>query len=40
VFRANGFDPETIEQELNGAIELAVAGTAASIDKPSAPTAH
>jgi thiol-disulfide isomerase/thioredoxin len=40
VFRANGFDPETIEQELNGAIELAAAGTAAGIDKPSAPTAH
>jgi thiol-disulfide isomerase/thioredoxin len=40
VFRANGFDLDTIEQELGGAIEKAAAGTVARIEKPAAPTAH
>ena len=39
VFRANGFDPETIEQELGDAIKQA-AGTTASTEKPAAPVAH
>ena len=39
VFRANGFDPETIEQELGEAILQAVAITA-DAGKPSAPSAH
>jgi hypothetical protein len=39
VFRANGFDPETIEQELGEAIQQAVAVTA-DAGKPSAPLAH
>ena len=39
VFRANGFDPETIEQELGEAIQQAVAVTA-DAGKPSAPAAH
>lgn len=39
VFRANGFDPETIEQELGEAIQQAVAVTA-DAGKPSAPSAH
>jgi thiol-disulfide isomerase/thioredoxin len=39
VFRANGFDPETIEQELGQAIQQAVAETTGA-GKPSAPAAH
>jgi thioredoxin-related protein len=39
VFRANGFDPETIEQELGDAIKQAAAMTA-SAEKPAAPVAH
>ena len=39
VFRANGFDPETIEQELGDAVRQAV-GLAAKADKPEAPVAH
>jgi thiol-disulfide isomerase/thioredoxin len=39
VFRANGFDPETIEQELGDAVRQAVA-SAASAEKPEAPVAH
>jgi thiol-disulfide isomerase/thioredoxin len=39
VFRANGFDPETIEQELGDAVRQAVA-LAASAEKPEAPVAH
>jgi thiol-disulfide isomerase/thioredoxin len=38
VFRANGFDPETIEQELAGAIEQAA--VTARTEKPSVPLAH
>jgi thiol-disulfide isomerase/thioredoxin len=39
VFRANGFDPDTIEQDLGSAVKQAVA-TTASAEKPSAPSAH
>jgi thiol-disulfide isomerase/thioredoxin len=39
VFRANGFDPETIEQELGAAVQQASA-LPANAEKPSAPTAH
>lgn len=39
VFRANGFDPETIEQELGEAIQQAVA-VRADAGMPSAPSAH
>ena len=39
VFRANGFDPDTIEQELGDAIKQA-AGITASADKPVTPAAH
>jgi thiol-disulfide isomerase/thioredoxin len=39
VFRANGFDPDTIEQELSAAVQQAVA-LPANAEKPSAPTAH
>jgi thiol-disulfide isomerase/thioredoxin len=39
VFRANGFDPDTIEQELGDAVRQAVA-SAASAEKPEAPVAH
>jgi len=39
VFRANGFDPETIEQELREAVQQAVALTAKA-EKPQAPVAH
>lgn len=38
VFRANGFDPETIEQELGDAVKHAE--ITASSEKPAAPTAH
>jgi len=39
VFRANGFDPETIEQELGEAVQQATAVTARA-EKPEAPVAH
>lgn len=39
VFRANGFDPETIEQELGDAVRQAVE-LAAKAEKPAAPVAH
>ena len=39
VFRANGFDPDTIEQELGAAVQQASA-LPANAEKPSAPTAH
>jgi thiol-disulfide isomerase/thioredoxin len=39
VFRANGFDPDTIEQELGGAIKQAAAMTARE-DKPPVPMAQ
>jgi thiol-disulfide isomerase/thioredoxin len=39
VFRANGFDPDTIEQELGDAVRQATAMTA-SAEKPGAPVAH
>jgi thiol-disulfide isomerase/thioredoxin len=39
VFRANGFDPETIEQELGEAIQQAVSVTART-EVPAAPAAH
>jgi thiol-disulfide isomerase/thioredoxin len=38
LFRANGFDPDTIEQELQGAIQEAAATV--RTEKPSAPLAH
>jgi thiol-disulfide isomerase/thioredoxin len=38
-FRANGFDPETIEQELGDAIKQAAALTA-NAEKPAAPVPH
>ena len=39
VFRANGFDPETIEQELGEAVQQAAAVTARA-GQPEAPVAH
>jgi thiol-disulfide isomerase/thioredoxin len=39
VFRANGFDPDTIEQELANAVQQATATTLSS-EKPSAPLTH
>ena len=39
VFRANGFDPDTIEQELGDAIKQA-AGMTASVEKPAASAAQ
>jgi thiol-disulfide isomerase/thioredoxin len=39
VFRANGFDPDTIEQELDQAIRQATSSSP-TVEKPSAPTAH
>jgi len=39
VFRANGFDPETIEQELGEAVQQAAAVTARA-EKPESPVAH
>jgi thiol-disulfide isomerase/thioredoxin len=39
VFRANGFDPESIEQELGDAVRQAM-GLAAGAEKPEAPVAH
>jgi hypothetical protein len=40
VFRANGFDPETIEQELGDAVRQAIAGTEDGRPKIEAPVAH
>jgi hypothetical protein len=39
VFRANGFDPDTIERDLEDAIQQ-VASTTPDTEKPSAPSAH
>jgi hypothetical protein len=39
VFRANGFDPETIERDLGDAIRQAVT-VPAKADLPAAPAAH
>jgi hypothetical protein len=39
VFRANGFDPDTMEQQLGDAVQQAVALTA-NEEKPAAPVAH
>ena len=40
VFRANGFDPETIEQELGDAVRQAIAATEDGRPKIEAPVAH
>jgi len=40
VFRANGFDPDTIEQELSDAIQQTGISAPASPQKPAAPSAH